>query len=233
MLFKCTTEGDTTYTSLSCLYSKNWYTARMSKENPIYNQLVPMVVEKTPMGERAFDIYSRLLKERIIFMGGPIDDHVANLVIAQLLFLESEDPKKDIVLYINSPGGSVTSTLAMLDTMNYIKPDVATVVVGIAASGAAVLLAGGAKGKRFALPNAEVMIHQPWGGAQGQATDIEITAKHIVATRDRLNKILAKATGQTVEKISTDVERDYFMSADEAKKYGIVDKIFTHKTGDK
>lgn len=205
----------------------------MSKENPIYNQLVPMVVEKTPMGERAFDIYSRLLKERIIFMGGPIDDHVANLVIAQLLFLESEDPKKDIVLYINSPGGSVTSTLAMLDTMNYIKPDVATVVVGIAASGAAVLLAGGAKGKRFALPNAEVMIHQPWGGAQGQATDIEITAKHIVATRDRLNKILAKATGQTVEKISADVERDYFMSADEAKKYGVVDKIFTHKTGDK
>ena len=205
----------------------------MSKENPIYNQLVPMVVEKTPMGERAFDIYSRLLKERIIFMGGPIDDHVANLVIAQLLFLESEDPKKDIVLYINSPGGSVTSTLAMLDTMNYIKPDVATVVVGIAASGAAVLLAGGAKGKRFALPNAEVMIHQPWGGAQGQATDIEITAKHIVATRDRLNKILAKATGQTVEKISTDVERDYFMSADEAKKYGIVDKLFTHKSGDK
>ena len=202
----------------------------MQKENPIYNQLVPMVVEKTPMGERAFDIYSRLLKERIIFMGGPIDDHVANLVIAQLLFLESEDPKKDIVLYINSPGGSVTSTLAMLDTMNYIKPDVATVVVGIAASGAAVLLAGGAKGKRFALPNAEVMIHQPWGGAQGQATDIEITAKHIVATRDRLNKILAKATGQTVEKISRDVERDYFMSADEAKKYGVVDKIFTHKT---
>lgn len=233
MLFKCTTEGDSTYGSLSCLYSKNWYTAPMSKENPIYNQLVPMVVEKTPMGERAFDIYSRLLKERIIFMGGPIDDHVANLVIAQLLFLESEDPKKDIVLYINSPGGSVTSTLAMLDTMNYIKPDVATVVVGIAASGAAVLLAGGAKGKRFALPNAEVMIHQPWGGAQGQATDIEITAKHIVATRDRLNKILAKATGQTVEKISADVERDYFMSADEAKKYGIVDKLFTHKSGDK
>lgn len=212
---------------------QNWYTASMSKENSIYNQLVPMVVEKTPMGERAFDIYSRLLKERIIFMGGPIDDHVANLVIAQLLFLESEDPKKDIVLYINSPGGSVTSTLAMLDTMNYIKPDVATVVVGIAASGAAVLLAGGAQGKRFALPNAEVMIHQPWGGAQGQATDIEITAKHIVATRDRLNKILAKATGQTVEKISADVERDYFMSADEAKKYGIVDKIFTRKTGDK
>ncbi len=205
----------------------------MNTEQNFKNQLVPMVVEKTPMGERAFDIYSRLLKERIIFMGGPIDDHVANLVIAQLLFLESEDPKKDIVLYINSPGGSVTSTLAMLDTMNYIKPDVATVVVGIAASGAAVLLAGGAKGKRFALPNAEVMIHQPWGGAQGQATDIEITAKHIVATRDRLNRILAKATGQTLEKISADVERDYFMSADEAKKYGVVDKLFTHKTGDK
>ncbi len=202
----------------------------MNTNNSSINaQLVPMVVEKTPMGERAFDIYSRLLKERIIFMGGPIDDHVANLVIAQLLFLESEDPKKDIVLYINSPGGSVTSTLAMLDTMNYIKPDVATVVVGIAASGAAVLLAGGAKGKRFALPNAEVMIHQPWGGAQGQATDIEITAKHIIATRDRLNKILAKATGQSLEKVSTDVERDYFMSADEAKKYGVVDEIFTHK----
>ncbi len=201
----------------------------MSKENTIYNQLVPMVVEKTPMGERAFDIYSRLLKERIIFLGGAIDDHVANLVIAQLLFLESEDPKKDVVLYINSPGGSVSSALAMLDTMNHIKPDVATVVVGMAASAAALLLACGAKGKRFALPNAEVMIHQPWGGAQGQATDIEITARHILATRDRLNKILSKATGQTLEKISSDVERDYFMSADEAKKYGVVDKIFTHK----
>jgi len=188
-----------------------------------------MVVEKTPMGERAFDIYSRLLKERIIFLGGAIDDHVANLVIAQLLFLESEDPKKDVVLYINSPGGSVSSALAMLDTMNHIKPDVATVVVGMAASAAALLLACGAKGKRFALPNAEVMIHQPWGGAQGQATDIEITARHILATRDRLNKILSKATGQTLEKISSDVERDYFMSADEAKKYGVVDKIFTHK----
>ena len=188
-----------------------------------------MVVEKTPLGERAFDIFSRLLKDRIIFVTGPIEDHMANLVIAQLLFLESEDPKKDIQIYINSPGGSVTSTMAMLDTMNYIKPDVATVVVGIAASGAAVLLAGGAKGKRFALPNAEVMIHQPWGGAQGQATDIEITAKHIVATRDRLNKILSKATGQPLEKIERDVERDYFMSAEEAKKYGVVDEIFTHK----
>ena len=190
-----------------------------------YAQLVPMVVEKTQFGERAFDIYSRLLKERIIFMGGPINDYMANLVIAQLLFLESEDQKKDISLYINSPGGSVTSTLAMLDTMNHIKPDVSTVCVGIAASGAAVLLAGGKKGKRFALPNAEVMIHQPWGGAQGQATDIEITARHILKTRDRLNKILAKATGQTLNKIESDVERDYFMDADEAKKYGLIDEV--------
>lgn len=189
-------------------------------------QLVPMVVEKTQYGERAYDIYSRLLKERIIFMGGPINDHIANLVIAQLLFLESEDPKKDISLYINSPGGSVTSTLAMLDTMNHVKPDISTVCVGIAASGAAVLLAGGAKGKRYALPNAEVMIHQPWGGAQGQATDIEITARHILNTRDRLNKILAKATGQPVSKIEKDVERDFFMEADEAKKYGIVDEVY-------
>lgn len=195
----------------------------------VLGQLVPMVVEKSPYGERAFDIYSRLLKERIIFLGGPIDDHMANLVIAQLLFLESEDPKKDVQIYINSPGGSVTATLAMLDTMAYIKPDVATVCVGIAASGAAILLAGGAKGKRFALPNAEVMIHQPWGGAQGQATDIEITAKHIVAVRGRLNKILAKATGQPLEKVEKDVERDFFMSAEEAKKYGIIDDIFTHK----
>lgn len=192
-----------------------------------------MVVEKSPYGERAFDIYSRLLKERIIFLGGPIEDHTANLVIAQLLFLASEDPKKDIQIYINSPGGSVTATLAMLDTMNHIKPDVATVCVGIAASGAAILLAGGAKGKRFALPNAEVMIHQPWGGAQGQATDIEITAKHIIATRERLNKLLAKATGQSIEKIEKDVERDYFMSSDEAKKYGIIDDIFSSKVSKK
>lgn len=197
--------------------------------NPEFNQLVPMVIEKSPFGERAFDIFSRLLKERIIFLGGPIEDGMANLIIAQLLFLESEDPKKDIQLYINSPGGSVTATLAMLDTMNYIKPDVATVCVGIAASGAAIMLAGGAKGKRFALPNAEVMIHQPWGGAQGQATDIEITAKHIIATRERLNKLLSKATGQPIDKIEKDVERDYFMSAEEAKKYGVVDEIFSHK----
>lgn len=190
------------------------------------DQLVPMVIEKTQYGERAFDIFSRLLKERIIFVTGGIEDHMANLVIAQLLFLESEDPKKDIFLYINSPGGSVTSTLAMLDTMNHVKPDIATVCVGIAASGAAVLLAGGKKGKRFVLPNAEVMIHQPWGGAQGQATDIEITARHILATRDRLNKILAKASGQLLSKIEKDVERDFFMTAEEAKKYGLVDEIY-------
>ena len=201
----------------------------VGRESSVASQLVPMVVEKSPYGERAFDIYSRLLKERIIFLGGPIEDNTANLVIAQLLFLESEDPKKDIQIYINSPGGSVTATLAMLDTMNYIKPDVATVCVGIAASGAAIVLAGGKQGKRFALPNAEVMIHQPWGGAQGQATDIEITAKHIVSTRERLNKILAKATGQPIDKIEKDVERDYFMSAEEAKKYGIIDEIFLHK----
>jgi len=206
---------------------------RPMQNKEILNQLVPMVVEKSPYGERAFDIFSRLLKERIIFLGGPIEDHTANLVIAQLLFLASEDPKKDIQLYVNSPGGSVTATLAMLDTMSYIKPDVATVCVGIAASGAAILLAGGAKGKRFALPNAEVMIHQPWGGAQGQATDIEITAKHIISTRERLNKLLAKATSQPIEKIEKDVERDFFMTAEEAKKYGIIDDIFQNKGGKK
>jgi ATP-dependent Clp protease, protease subunit len=198
-------------------------------KNEVFNQLVPMVVEKSPFGERAYDIFSRLLRERIVFLTGPIEDHTANLVIAQLIFLESEDQKKDIILYVNSPGGSVSAGLAILDTMNYIKPDVATVCVGIAASAAAVILAAGQKGKRFALPNAEVMIHQPWGGAQGQATDIEITAKHIVATRERLNKILSKATGQPLEKIEKDVDRDYFMMADEAKKYGIVDEIFHQK----
>lgn len=190
--------------------------------------LVPTVLEKSQFGERAYDIYSRLLKERIIFLGGPIDDDSANLIIAQLLFLESEDPKKDIYIYVNSPGGQVTAGLAILDTMNYIKPDVATVCVGIAASAAAVILSAGAKGKRFALPNSEVMIHQPWGGVQGQATDIEITAKHILKTREKLNKILAKNTGKPVSQIEKDVERDYYMSAEEAKKYGIIDEI--HKT---
>ncbi len=191
--------------------------------------LVPMVVEKTQFGERAYDIYSRLLKERVIFMSGVIDNEPANLIIAQLLFLEAEDPKKDIYLYINSPGGAVTGTLAVLDTMNHVKPDVATVAVGIAASGAAILLAGGAQGKRFALPNTEVMIHQPMGGAEGQATDIEITAKHIVATRERLNVILSKATKQPLSKIESDVDRDFFMTADEAKKYGIIDRVYKTK----
>ncbi len=203
------------------------------QDKNIYGQLVPMVVEKSPYGERAFDIFSRLLKERIVFLAGPIEDYSANLVIAQLLFLASEDPKKDIQLYINSPGGSVTAGLAILDTMNHIKPDVSTVCIGMAASAAAVILAAGQKGKRFALPNAEVMIHQPWGGAQGQATDIEITAKHIIATRERLNKILSKATGQPLEKIEKDVDRDYFMMADDAKKYGLIDEVFSGKGGKK
>lgn len=193
------------------------------------SMLVPMVVEKSQFGERGYDIYSRLLKDRIVFLGGGIDDDMANLIIAQLLFLESEDPKKDISLYVNSPGGSVTAGLAILDTMNHVKPDVSTVCVGMAASAAAVILAAGAKGKRYALPNAEVMIHQPWGGAQGQATDIEITAKHILATRDRLNKILAKASGQPLAKIEKDVDRDYFMMADDAKKYGLVDQVYKSK----
>ena len=189
--------------------------------------LVPMVVEKTALGERAYDIYSRLLKERIVFLGGPIDSDVANLVVAQLLFLASEDPKKDISFYINSPGGQVSAGLAILDTMNHIQPSVSTVCVGIAASMAAVLLSAGEKGKRFALPNAEVMIHQPSGGAEGQATDIEITAKHIIATRDRLNRILAKNTAQPLKKIEDDVDRDFFMTAEESVKYGIVDKVLS------
>jgi ATP-dependent Clp protease protease subunit len=190
------------------------------------NMLIPMVIEKTQMGERAYDIYSRLLKERIIFITGPIEDHMANLVVAQLLFLESEDPKKDIYLYINSPGGSVTAGLSIIDTMHHVKPDVATVVVGMAASMGSLILSQGAKGKRFALPNAEVMIHQPSGGAYGQASDIDITAKHILKTRDRLNKMLAKATGQKLQKIEADVDRDFFMDAEEAKTYGLVDKVY-------
>lgn len=195
------------------------------KHQNITNQLVPMVVEKSQGGERAYDIFSRLLKERIIFLAGPIDDHTANLIIAQLLFLESEDPKKDVSFYINSPGGGVSDGLAILDTMNHIKPNVSTVCVGLAASMGAVLLSGGKKGKRFALPNAEIMIHQPWGGAQGQASDIEITAKHILGIRERLNKILAKNTGQNISQIEKDVDRDYFMSSEESKKYGIIDEV--------
>lgn len=191
--------------------------------------LVPMVIEKSQFGERAYDIYSRLLRERIVFLSGGVDDDTANLVIAQLLFLEAEDPKKDIFLYVNSPGGSVTAGLAIVDTMNHIKPEVATVVVGMAASMGSVILASGAKGKRFALPNAEVMIHQPWGGVQGQAADIEITARHILATRDRLNRMLAKASGQPLAKVEKDVDRDFFMTADEAKKYGLIDTVYKTK----
>lgn len=187
--------------------------------------LVPTVIEKTSMGERAYDIYSRLLKDRIIFLGGPINDAVANIVIAQLLFLQSEDPKKDISLYINSPGGSVTSTLAMIDTMNHIKPDVSTVCVGMAASGGAWTLAAGTKGKRFALPNAEVMIHQPLGGAEGQASDIEITAKWMLRTKERLTKMMSDYTGKDTKIVADDIDRDFWMTADEAKKYGVIDKI--------
>ena len=184
-----------------------------------------MVIEKTSMGERAYDIYSRLLKERIIFLGGPIDSEVANLVVAQLLFLASEDPKKDISFYINSPGGQVSAGLAILDTMNHIEPAVSTVCVGMAASMGAILLSAGQKGKRYALPNAEVMIHQPSGGAEGMATDIEITAKQILKLRARLNLILAKNTGQKLDKIERDVDRDFFMTAKESMEYGVIDKV--------
>jgi ATP-dependent Clp protease protease subunit len=187
--------------------------------------LIPTVIEKSQFGERAYDIYSRLLRERIVFLTGRIDDDSANIVIAQLLFLQSEDPKKDISLYINSPGGSVTATLAMIDTMNHIKCDVSTLCVGMAASGGAWLLSAGKKGKRFALPNAEIMIHQPLGGAEGQASDIAIQAKQILKLRENLTKIMSKNTGQTIAKIEKDLDRDFFMDADEAKKYGIVDKI--------
>ncbi|MFA6315131.1 MAG: ATP-dependent Clp protease proteolytic subunit [Candidatus Paceibacterota bacterium] len=191
--------------------------------------LIPTVIEKSSFGERAYDIYSRLLKENIIFLGGPIDDHVANLIIAQLLFLQSEDPKKEISLYINSPGGSVSSTLAIIDTMHHIKNDISTVCVGIAASGGALILSAGTKGKRVALPNAEVMIHQPLGGAEGQASDIEISARHILKTRASLNKMLAKNTGQSLSRIEKDVDRDFFMDAEEAKKYGIIDQVTVSK----
>ncbi len=191
--------------------------------------LIPTVIEKSQFGERAYDIYSRLLREHIVFLGGVIDDNLANTVIAQLLFLQSENSEKDIQLYINSPGGSVTSTLAMLDTMNHIKNNVSTVCIGIAASGAAIILSAGTKNKRFALPNSEIMIHQPWGGAEGRASDIEITAKHIIKTRERLNKILAKNTGKAFSSIEKDVDRDFFMSAEEAKKYGVIDKIYSPK----
>lgn len=189
--------------------------------------LVPTVLEKSSFGERAYDIYSRLLKDRIIFLGSAINDQVANLVIAQLLFLENENPKKDITMYIHSPGGHVTAGLAIYDTMQYIQPDVSTVCLGMAASMGAVLLVGGAKGKRYCLPNAEVMIHQPLGGVEGQASDIHIHAQHIVATKGRLNKIIAKHSGQSLKRVETDTDRDKFMTAEEALAYGLVDKIVT------
>jgi ATP-dependent Clp protease protease subunit len=194
-----------------------------------YNYVIPTVFEQTSRGERYFDIYSRLLKDRIIFLGTPIDDTVANLIMAQLLHLESDDPDKDIFLYINSPGGSITSLFAIYDTMQYIKPDVNTVCMGMAASAAAVILAGGAPGKRFALPHARVMLHQPHGGAQGQASDIEIQARLIVQMREQLNQILAHHSGQDLEKISQDTERDYWMMADEAKEYGVIDGILSRR----
>ena len=191
--------------------------------------LVPMVVEQSGRGERAYDIYSRLLKERVIFMVGEVNDQTANLVVAQLLFLESENPDKDISLYINSPGGSVSAGMSIFDTMNFIKPNVSTLCIGLAASMGAFLLAAGEKGKRFSLPNSKIMIHQVLGGAQGQATDIEIHAREILKTREQLNRILAERTGQPLEKIQADTERDYFMSADEAKNYGLVDQVVANR----
>src|SRR3989338_5309006 len=191
--------------------------------------LIPTVIEKSPFGERAYDIYSRLLNDRIIMMAGPIVDDVANVIIAQLLFLENQDPKKDIQLYINSPGGSVTAAMAIYDTMNHIKADVSTICVGIAASAAVILLSSGTRGKRYILPNAEVMIHQVMGGTEGQASEIEIHAKHILKTKENLNKILAKNTGKTPAEIEKDSDRDKYMSADEAKKYGLVDEVYIPK----
>jgi ATP-dependent Clp protease protease subunit len=191
--------------------------------------LVPMVIESSSKGERAYDIYSRLLKERIIMLNGPVEDNMANLIVAQMLFLESENPDKDISLYINSPGGSVSSGLAIFDTMNFIKPDVSTLCMGLAASMGAFLLSAGAKGKRFALPNSRIMIHQPLGGARGQASDIEIQAREILYLREQLNRILAEGTGQTIETIAKDTDRDNFMSANQAQEYGLIDKVITSR----
>jgi ATP-dependent Clp protease, protease subunit len=202
----------------------------MNETNQI---LVPTVLEKTQFGERAYDIYSRLLKDRIVFIGTPIDDHVANLVMAQLLFLESEDPKKDIQVYINSPGGSVSAGLAIYDTMRYIKPDVSTICMGMAASMGAFLLAGGTKGKRFALPNSRIMIHQVMGGAEGQATDIEITAREILRLKNLLNEELSKNTGQPLEKVANDAERDFWLSSEGAKEYGLIDAVIERSTTEK
>jgi len=205
---------------------------RIMKPYEIYNQLVPMVVEQTGRGERAYDIFSRLLKERIVFIGTPIDDTVASLVIAQLLFLESEDPDKDVNVYINSPGGNVSSGLAIYDTIQYIRPDVATICIGMAASMAAVLLAGGTKGKRSALPNSRIMIHQPWGGVQGTASDISIQAEEILRTKKRLNEILANHCSQPVSTIEKDTDRDRYMSSEEARVYGLIDNVYIKKERD-
>jgi ATP-dependent Clp protease protease subunit len=202
----------------------------MKSPYELYNQLVPIVVEQTGRGERAYDIFSRLLKERIVFIGTPIDDTIASLVIAQLLFLESEDPDKDINVYINSPGGSVTSGLAIYDTMQYIRPDVSTICIGMAASMAAVLLAGGSKGKRTALPNSRIMIHQPWGGVQGTASDISIQAEEILKTKKRINEILASHTGRTYDQLMKDTDRDYYLAAEEAKQYGLIDTVLVKRT---
>ena len=191
--------------------------------------MVPMVIEQSGRGERSYDIYSRLLKERVIFLVGPVNDQTANLVVAQLLFLESENPDKDISFYINSPGGSVSAGMAIFDTMNFIKPDVSTLCTGFAASMGAFLMAAGAKGKRFSLPNSKIMIHQPSGGSQGQATEIEIQAREIIKTREQLNKILAACTGQPLERIERDTERDYYMSAEEAKEYGVIDQVIAKR----
>ena len=198
-------------------------------KTPIYNQLVPMVVEQTPRGERAFDIYSRLLKERVIFITGAVEDHMANLIVAQLLFLEADNPDKDINLYINSPGGSVTAGMSIYDTMSYIKPDISTLCIGQASSMGAVLLTGGTKGKRFALPNSRIMIHQPLGGFQGQASDIEIHAKEVLKIRTKLNEVLSKHSGQKIETIEQDTERDNFMSGEEACDYGLIDKVISKR----
>ena len=194
-----------------------------------FNQLVPMVVEQTPRGERAFDIYSRLLKERVIFITGPIEDYMANLIVAQLLFLEAENPDKDINVYINSPGGAITSGMSIYDTMTYIKPDLSTLCIGQAASMGAILLAGGTEGKRFALPNSRIMIHQPLGGFQGQASDFEIHAKEILSMKKKLNEILASHTGKEVDQIEKDTERDNFMNGEEAKEYGLIDKVISER----
>ncbi len=204
----------------------------MKRPYELYNQLVPIVVEQTGRGERAFDIYSRLLKDRIVFLGTPVDDGIASLVIAQLLFLESEDPDKDIHLYVNSPGGSVSAGLAIYDTMQYIRPDVSTICIGMAASMAAVLLAGGAKGKRMALPNARIMIHQPWGGVQGTASDISIQAEESLKTKKKINEILSNHSGRTMEQIEKDTDRDYYLAAAEAKEYGLIDSVLVKRPTD-